>query len=40
MRDGLRAADPPRIDEVLADPAASYWLIIRRCFVPRCVAIR
>ena len=26
MRDGLRAADLPRIDEVLADPAASYWL--------------
>ena len=26
MRDSLRAADLPRIDEVLADSAASYWL--------------
>jgi hypothetical protein len=25
MRDG-RAGDVPRIDEVLADPAASFWL--------------
>jgi len=26
MRDGLRAGDQPRVDEVLADPAASFWL--------------
>jgi len=26
MCDGLRAGDLPGIDEVLADPAASYWL--------------
>jgi hypothetical protein len=26
MGDGLRADDPPSIDEVLADPAASCWL--------------
>lgn len=26
MCDNLRAGDPPRIDEVLADPAASSWL--------------
>jgi hypothetical protein len=26
MRDCLRAGDRPRIDDVLADPAASFWL--------------
>ena len=26
MGDGLRTGDLPDIDEVLADPAASYWL--------------
>ena len=26
MGDGLRPGDLPGIDEVLADPAASYWL--------------
>lgn len=26
MCDGLRAIDLPSIDEVLADPAASFWL--------------
>lgn len=26
MCDSLRAGDPPRMDEVLADPAASFWL--------------
>jgi hypothetical protein len=26
MRDGWRAGDLPRIDEVLADHAASFWL--------------
>jgi hypothetical protein len=26
MGDGLRTGDLPGIDEVLADPAASYWL--------------
>lgn len=26
MDDGLRTGDLPGIDEVLADPAASYWL--------------
>ncbi len=31
MRDGLRAGDLPGIDEVLADPAASYWLKTALC---------
>ena len=31
MRDGLRAGDLPGIDEVLADPAASYWLKTAHC---------
>ena len=26
MRDGSTAGDLPRVDEVLADPAASFWL--------------
>jgi len=26
MRDGLIAGDLPRIEEILADPAASFWL--------------
>ena len=26
MRDGLGAGALPRIDEILADPAASFWL--------------
>jgi len=26
MGDGLRTSDLPRVDEVLADPAASFWL--------------
>ena len=26
MGDGLRAGDLPRIERVLADPAASFWL--------------
>ena len=26
MGDGLRTGDLPGIDDVLADPAASYWL--------------
>jgi hypothetical protein len=26
MCEGLGAGDPPSIDEVLADPAASFWL--------------
>ena len=31
MRDGLRAGDLPGIDEVLADPAASFWLKTALC---------
>ena len=31
MRDGLRAGDLPAIDEVLADPAASFWLKTALC---------
>jgi len=31
MRDGPRAGDLPGIDEVLADPAASYWLKTALC---------
>ena len=31
MRDGLRAGDLPGIDEVLADPAASYRLKTALC---------
>jgi len=31
MRDRLRAGDLPGIDEVLADPAASYWLKTALC---------
>ena len=31
MRDGLRAGDLPSIDEVLADPAASFWLKTALC---------
>ena len=31
MRDGLRAGDLPGIDEVLADPAASFWLKTTLC---------
>jgi hypothetical protein len=26
MGDGLRTSDLPRVDEVLADPGASFWL--------------
>jgi hypothetical protein len=26
MGDGLRPVDLPGVDEILADPAASYWL--------------
>ena len=31
MRDGPRAGDLPGIDDVLADPAASYWLKTALC---------
>jgi len=31
MRDGPRADDLPGIDDVLADPAASYWLKTALC---------
>ena len=31
MRDGLRAGDLPGIREVLADPAASFWLKTALC---------
>ena len=31
MRGGLRAGDLPGIDEVLADPAASFWLKTALC---------
>ena len=31
MRDGVRAGDLPGIEEVLADPAASFWLKTALC---------